>query len=71
MMSIAATAMVCQLTAQGVTMAYMNGRPATLVKRCEYTCMDRTKKTHQIYYDDMCPHAIYKRTKSLYSYPRK
>ena len=70
-MSIAATAIICQLATQSVTMSYMDGRPSVLVRRCEYHCTDNVKKTHQIYYDDTCPNAIYKRTKSLYSYPRR
>jgi hypothetical protein len=65
-MTVAST--LCYLSLQGVTMSYMNGRPATLVRRCTYECQDkkRTKKTHQIYYDDRCPKIINKNVRSLY-----
>lgn len=43
-MSIAATAIICQLATQGVTMSYMDGRPSVLVRRCEYHCTDNVKR---------------------------
>jgi len=65
---ITAASALCYLYMQGVTMAYMHGKPATLVRRCTYQCKDykKTKKTHQIYYDDRCPKIINQNTRSLY-----
>lgn len=66
MMELAAAGIICQLSMQGVTMAYMDGRSNVLVRRCTYKCEDKSFKRHQIYYDDRCPIRIYKHTKSLY-----
>jgi len=65
-MIIEATAIICQLTTQGVTMAYMDRKPNVLVRHCTYQCSDKVKKTHQIYEEDVCPRRIYKHTRSLY-----
>ena len=59
-------AVLCQLSTQGVTHAYMDGRSNVLVRHCTFKCKDQSFKTHQIYYDDRCPKYIYKHTRSLY-----
>ena len=61
-----AALIICQLSMQGVTMAYMDGRANVLVRRCTYTCQDKSYKRHQIYYEDRCPQRIRKNTRSLY-----
>ena len=60
------TGIMCFLAMQGVTMAYMDGRSGVLVRRCTYTCEDKSYKAHQIYEEDYCPRSIPKNTKSLY-----
>lgn len=57
---------VCNLSTQGVTHAYMDGHPAVLVRRCKYICPDKSERVHQIYYEDKCPPKINKNTKSIY-----
>ena len=61
---------ICALMMQGMTMAYMDGRPNVYVRRCTYQCERNIKKTHQIYADNQCPKFIRKDTRSLYYYIR-
>lgn len=61
-----AEAIICVLISQGMSMAYMDGRPNVYVRRCTYQCEKNIRKTHQIYADDQCPKRIHKNTKSLY-----
>jgi hypothetical protein len=58
--------LICVLVTQGMTMAYMDGRPNVYVRRCTYQCERGVKKVHQIYSDDQCPKRIRKNTRSLY-----
>lgn len=62
------TAILCALALQGTTMAYMDGQPNVLVRRCTYKCRDNSETTHQIYEEDYCPRVIPKGTRSLYYY---
>jgi len=57
---------ICALTMEGMTMAYVDGRPNVYVKRCDYQCERNIRKTYQLRQLDHCPKFIKEETNLLY-----